>query len=725
DVLQRLLGIVRRRWNRLAESLRGSIRTTGAFAWRSLQPLFTTLHNGLRFFIQHSPKRVMDSEAQSPDKDTDVLAENGCTLALDFPDKPTSNLEAPSVKWLLETSTDPEVFLAAASLVPQVDWPLDLDVSDLLHQLYDVLMSCVGFHGHIVPSLKEKASACTMALSHLHCGRVLQAHSGHDEFHGHGTGDHQAFLQMELWSMGVDNARVLATAMKLCLPDDGNEISLSWFPSHLYDCPDSFPEWLSHSLPYHFVTGQVDEVVENLAIAVLSKLLSPLSSPSPSNQIIANCTLLACVMIGVQFDKKDIARVDKSSALPQLTQSLLTHFQKALWACGDGGDLEKDSTGVTRRAWRLLDVICLMLEPAEQYYIPSSHIMQNLDTCRKIYSRVRSSGEQYPWASLNALLHALRFALTAGQLSRDPAQVWYNQYLPEADPHSPEDFDWLVDYLDYMYSYDKEVAYDILLLLDVMEVRCSPAKQYQFIQSLIACMDSDMPSHLRHVALRAAHRAREVIASVDAIDDAELRDRILTEFPPAILTAVCSQPGATPINDDDPDRDLHYNRDLCYLELVFTLAGNSHWHPHLSGDHINWCISMIANCSFSSHAFYLAGILLRITPEQLSVTSLDSMTGQQWWDLMQSAWLYANDIIDDEQCFEFLPILVEGTKRFIQITSKYSLEDLIRDVNSVLDALERRDSEQGEGDGVAVAVKELRSAASDMLEKSVNSEGFF
>jgi hypothetical protein len=124
---------------------------------------------------------------------------------------------------------------------------------------------------------------------------------------------------------------------------------------------------------------------------------------------------------------------------------------------------------------------------------------------------------------------------------------------------------------------------------------------------------------------------------------------------------------------------------------------------------------MPAKYSFSSHAFYLAGILLRITPEQLSVASLDSMTEQQWWDLMQDAWLCAKYVIYDKRCFEFLPILVEGTKKYIQIASKYGLENLIRDVNSVLDALERRDSEQGVGDGVAVAVKELRSVASDIF----------
>ncbi|KAG1767627.1 hypothetical protein EDD22DRAFT_874615 [Suillus occidentalis] len=429
-------------------------------------------------------------------------------------------------------------------------------------------------------------------------------------------------------------------------------------------------------------------------------------------------------MIGVQFDKKDVARVDKSSALPQLTESLLTHFQKALWACGDGGDLENDSTGIARRAWKLLDVICLMLEPAKHYYSPSVHIMRNLDTCRKIYSRVRSSKEQHSWQLLDALRHALRFALTAAQISRDLTQLWYGHIYLAADSHSPEDFDWMVDFFNDNYqSYDQEAAFDILLLLDVMKVYCSPAKQYQFIESLIARMDSDMPSHSRHVALRAAYRAREVIASIDDVDDAELRDRILTEFPPAILTAVCPQAGATPIEDnDDPDRAFNYTRDLCYLELIFTLAGNSHWHPYLSGDHKNKCISMIATYSLAHHAFYLAGILLRITPEQSSVTSLDSITGQQWWDLMRGAWLYAYCTIDKKQCFEFLPILVEGTKRYIQNAPEYDLEQLVRDANYVLDTLERRDSEQGEGDGITVAVKELRSVARDMREKLVNSE---
>jgi hypothetical protein len=236
----------------------------------------------------------------------DVLVENNGTLTLDLPNTPTRDLEAPSVKWLLETSTDPEVFLAAASFIPQVEWPLDLDISDLLPQLYNIFTSCVDIQEHIIPSLEEKALACTMALSHLYYGRVLQAQLGHGNFICSKVPDCSLFSNM--WSMCPANDTILITTMNLCPPEFANH---GWFPSVSEACPDSILEWMSHVLTYHFVTGRVDQRGEDLAIRVISKMLS--SPSSPSTQIIANCTLLACVMVGAQVDKKDIVRIDKRS----------------------------------------------------------------------------------------------------------------------------------------------------------------------------------------------------------------------------------------------------------------------------------------------------------------------------------------------------------------------------------------------------------------------------
>ncbi|KAG1849379.1 hypothetical protein C8R48DRAFT_677096 [Suillus tomentosus] len=135
------------------------------------------------------------------------------------------------------------------------------------------------------------------------------------------------------------------------------------------------------------------------------------------------------------------------SALPRPSDSLVAQFQKALWAW-DGGELNNDTV------------------------------------------------------SLAVLRKILHFIFAAFDISRDPAKVW-NVFVGIS--HSPEDFDWVVDYFDFIYSddHDHEATYDILLL---------------FVK----------------------------IASIDAIDDADM----ITKLSPAILSVLCPHPGRTPANDD-------------------------------------------------------------------------------------------------------------------------------------------------------------------------------
>ncbi|KAG1815871.1 hypothetical protein EV424DRAFT_1540898 [Suillus variegatus] len=242
-----------------------------------------------------------------------------------------------------------------------------------------------------------------------------------------------------------------------------------------------------------------------------------------------------------------------------------------------------------------------------------------------------------------------------------------------------------------------------------------------------------MPLHLCHAALCTAHSAREHIALINAIDDARLWDIVLTKLSPAILSVVCPHPGTTPANDD-PDLVFNDDHDLCYLELVCALARNSDWHPHFFWDHhIDQCISMILwHCSSEppkQHVFYIAGILLQITSQQTSITSLDSVMEQQWWDVMRSAWKYPLYNGFDMRSFKPLLVLVDGTKQYRQIASKSDLEQLITNVDYMVEELEghmqekRRLQEMGQemqdleqGDGIIITVKELRTAASNMLE---------
>jgi hypothetical protein len=151
-----------------------------------------------------------------------------------------------------------------------------------------------------------------MALCHLYCGRILQGLPAYG-FVSQETLDLAVFgkgsvdlnnLERMLARIKV-NENVFVATMKLFVAS----YELRWSPPKFGVCPLPVLEWLSHTLPFHFVMGRVDKDVEELAMTVISKLLCCSSSPSP--RIIANCTLLACAMVGVQFHKKDIVRVDK------------------------------------------------------------------------------------------------------------------------------------------------------------------------------------------------------------------------------------------------------------------------------------------------------------------------------------------------------------------------------------------------------------------------------
>ncbi|KAG2740880.1 hypothetical protein P692DRAFT_20752887, partial [Suillus brevipes Sb2] len=396
-----------------------------------------------------------------------------------------------------------------------------------------------------------------------------------------------------------------------------------------------------------------------------------------------------------------------SSALPQLARSLWAQFQTVLCASGEG-----DLYSAVRRAWHF-DTICRLVDrDLPDILLPTE--MWNIGVYRNIYTRARSS-EQNDRDSSAPMLMVQRFRFAVDhdgfEPPQSPAWLWRYRISWQGHPHSSEDFDWLVDYLGDVCSNDHATAGDILLLLNSMSVSCSPAKQRPYIEKLIACMGSSIPPRLRHAALRAAHSFREVLASIDIVDDA---DMVLTNFSPAVLTAVCPQPGATP-TDTGPDCFFDYDRDLCYLELIFALARNSQWRPRLYCQ-IDRSIRMIAVCCESNwaHAFYLVGIFLRMTSEEVSVTSLGSITEQQWWVLMRKAWYHAYRTIDDTRV-EFLPVLAEGTKKYIHIASKPELEQLIDDVDDLIRRVER----QGllEHRERVAAMKELSGVANDTLAK--------
>jgi hypothetical protein len=73
--------------------------------------------------------------------------------------------------------------------------------------------------------------------------------------------------------------------------------------------------WLSQVLPYVFLLHKdIDELaqMEDLAVSIISMLLEvKVPQKAPSAQVLANCTLLAGILLGLNVDKMVLVKVDK------------------------------------------------------------------------------------------------------------------------------------------------------------------------------------------------------------------------------------------------------------------------------------------------------------------------------------------------------------------------------------------------------------------------------
>jgi hypothetical protein len=265
-------------------------------------PAFATR---LRLLIRQSLSRstVPDNEAHVPCEEL----RSRHILPLDIPATSSGLLDAPAVKWLLDTSTDPEVFLAAASLVPEIEWPLHLDISDILYQLRNTFVTCFDIQDQLISRSQERAVICATALNHIYCENLPR--SGPQELFEVGQ-ERERFNRLWKGIEPLDGNLSVVSALGLGRWAFGNGC-VAQLLAKLHRGDSDIPlVWLSHILPYCILLEQrvtLDSELVDLGIYVIDTLLSS----APSGQIVANCALLACQMLGYRFEWKVLVRTDK------------------------------------------------------------------------------------------------------------------------------------------------------------------------------------------------------------------------------------------------------------------------------------------------------------------------------------------------------------------------------------------------------------------------------
>ncbi|KAG2052482.1 hypothetical protein BDR06DRAFT_524238 [Suillus hirtellus] len=649
------------------------------------------------------------------------------SLSYEFPAVSVASSDAPSVKWLLETSTDPNVFIAACQLVPEVEWPFDFDVSGIISLLHRSLGSCFDTKDRLLAPAKERALACATALVHL-SGREYLRLDG--EYYSAAQWPSQP-RYLHFWHLLSQESLDADYALKI-------NLGQKWIADYTYrffrDTPtfssasDATLLWLSQVLPYVFLLHKdIDELaqMEDLALSIISMLLEAnIPNKAPSAQVLANCTLLAGILLGLNVDKMVLVKVDKSAAIDVLVTKLLVCLQ----GCVDGAHPQHYAS----RAKKCLPHALRIIELTGAVPLDGSFFRAGLACCKEIFLGCSAISDnetedtedmQRRLFEAGAALHTA-ICIPQGPLGYiyqpdDSFLYWYGDFTWAHDTRSSHEFEWLIDYICELrelegYEVEDTLA-DALLASSAMKSLGSRTREAAYLEVLLWSMGPEQPARLRYAALRATYEARRTLLA--AIEDtngyANLREKLLA-LSPAILTAISpSVEGSHGVLFDE-------GRDGCYLNLLFTLVKNPAWCSRLSlDDHINRCISLMAEAADSNpHAFYLAGIFLRITAvSKVLELPLDDMFSRAKlsplvpgaWDAFPSVYLSCND-----DCVEILPDLTELTLEYIPL-DRFALETLHERIDWVLDVLRKYSEPESVISAVETLLKVVRTRLNSPL----------
>lgn len=208
-----------------------------------------------------------------------------------------SSLEALSLRWLIETSTEPSTFIAAARLVPEIEWPSGLDVSIAISRFSSAFIACFNLQHKLLPQARDRAFTYGHALTH---------------FYSEGY-PHTEVNMISLWNEVKSHMywfaredREFMTIYKVAVCElDGGFTHFGW---DLPQPSDHLVQWLSHVIPLVRSCRESLEL-EKFGLVVISRILETQSFPTM--QVLANCAVLLCQISGMTIERVAVKKMNK------------------------------------------------------------------------------------------------------------------------------------------------------------------------------------------------------------------------------------------------------------------------------------------------------------------------------------------------------------------------------------------------------------------------------
>ena len=202
-------------------------------------------------------------------------------------------VQSSAVKWILETSTDMDNIAAAAGMLPEIVWPAEDDVDVVFKRLRSHFHACFDPTGHILPVAQAGATACLKAMCCLDVEHDLK-----NLFHLPPSGYLSSGLDHSFYySMIPDQGFLtISCAIDICY------VKLGMASVPLYD-----RMWMARMFMYRLYNGDNDPEFVDFVLGFIGTCLD---SKAPT-RLVADCVLLAGMLIGIKINRRHLARLDK------------------------------------------------------------------------------------------------------------------------------------------------------------------------------------------------------------------------------------------------------------------------------------------------------------------------------------------------------------------------------------------------------------------------------
>ncbi|OJA07897.1 hypothetical protein AZE42_02752 [Rhizopogon vesiculosus] len=590
------------------------------------------LHNTLRKGNSNIPSALLRCVSYMPYITITLFNSFASYISLRL-SSPHGNTDAPCIRWLLETSDDPDVIVSAASLVPEVEWPPDLDLSCVLLRLRDTFLDCFENTQYGQPKLtdlsRDRAIVCGKAFLHLYIERrsldgrpVLLRDAPNTEF----TLANSSHLHDVHWLMWTrHNDPELSFICDLILEivlDVGVGISITLRTPNI---PNAFLMWMSHPLLHCLSAPQYAMFWRRRALDAVQRLLA---SPLPPANVLANCLTAASLLLDQPIHPSQLTSTNKGSSVTTLLVSVLESMQQAIGVDTNLNLYERSSI----YALNLLRPLAAVLEVEE--FRQTAYDLGITDwgvrLCQSIVNVVlhhpelcRPEARDAAWVHARAALHFSVVASGNDDGLTDNRVTWKAE-ISRLRTSRTAGCGWLIDYITHHHSTSDQLALtDAFLTMSEMIIddECRE-KMPAYIRAIVFAMAPDKLPLLREAAFRAAYGSRNYLASLDSDF---LSQDLCTQFSVAISDTVAD---SVSFGQDD-DGILSDNSGMCgeknlrYLHILFSWTQSKLWSHHLHDDgHLEKCLSIANGLRYfeihpiTEHlALYTISIVARLYPD--------------------------------------------------------------------------------------------------------------